>query len=276
MIRSDFHLHTNASDGTETRHQLIKIALQNNVKYMSITDHDTMINTSDERIGDLRLIRGCELSAKDGKTGRRVHILCYDPEDTKELEEYFEYMRSERLRVGRKYLENIADRFPVIDMEDLEPYMNLSGTVFKSYIMQAIMTYGYAAEVYGDLYRELFGKGTPNGVIRAEYGDVRDVARIARRSGGLCSVAHPSVYRSMDVTKELLDAEAVDAVEVWHPRNTEEDKAVLQEWCKEKGLIMTGGTDYHGMLSSVPCVPGMTGPDEENLRKILERLGIRD
>ena len=273
MIRSDFHLHTDASDGTATRRQIIKLAQASGVRYMSITDHDTMINTSSEILGELTLIRGCELSGKDSKAGRRVHILCYEPENTLELNEYFEYMRNERIRVGKIYLENIQDMFPVMDLDELEPYMYLSGTIFKSYIMQALMDFGYTKEVYGDLYKKLFGKESPNAGIRANYADARDIVKIVRRSGGICSIAHPSVYKSMDVTKELIDSGYVDAVEVWHPRNTKEDKAVLKEWCREKDLIMTGGTDYHGMNSQILCVPGMTGPDDYNLKRLIERAG---
>jgi len=38
----------------------------------------------------------------------------------------------------------------------------------------------------------------------------------------------------------------IDGIEIFHPRNTEEDKAVLLELAQKHGLLITGGTDYHG------------------------------
>ena len=73
-----------------------------------------------------------------------------------------------------------------------------------------------------------------------------DVLPIAKASGGVVVLAHPSVYQSMDLARKLAENHMVDGIEVHHPRNREEDKAVLLELCQKYGLHVTGGTDYHG------------------------------
>jgi len=41
----DLHIHTNASDGTWDRHELIEKLLENDIGLFSITDHDTIENS---------------------------------------------------------------------------------------------------------------------------------------------------------------------------------------------------------------------------------------
>ena len=64
--------------------------------------------------------------------------------------------------------------------------------------------------------------------------------------------------------EELASRGEIDGVEVWHPRNLEEDIPVYQEIAEQHGLIMTGGTDFHGMYSSVPRPVGsFTTPEDQ-------------
>ena len=63
-------------------------------------------------------------------------------------------------------------------------------------------------------------------------------------------MAHPSVYSSMELLRELTDQNLLDGIEVYHPQNTEEDRAVCFALAEEKGLLVTGGSDFHGMYAS--------------------------
>ena len=59
-------------------------------------------------------------------------------------------------------------------------------------------------------------------------------------------LAHPSVYKSMELARELAAEGRIDGVEIDHPRNTEEDKKELHALARAHGLIVTGGSDFHG------------------------------
>ena len=85
---------------------------------------------------------------------------------------------------------------------------------------------------------------------------------------GVAVLAHPSVYHSMPLARELIAAGRLDGVEIDHPRNTEEDKAELEQLAAEYGLIVTGGTDYHGMNTNTPHPVGTCTTADEQIARI--------
>mgnify|MGYP002081228629 CR=1 FL=1 len=68
--------------------------------------------------------------------------------------------------------------------------------------------------------------------------------------------------------RELIAAGRLDGVEIDHPRNTEEDKAELEQLAAEYGLIVTGGTDYHGMNTNTPHPVGTCTTADEQIARI--------
>ena len=76
-------------------------------------------------------------------------------------------------------------------------------------------------------------------------------------------LAHPYTYDSTDLMQELVGSGLLDGVEVWHPRNTEEQRAQLQDFAEAHDMLMTGGSDFHGMYTGKPRPLGCCfAPDE--------------
>ena len=101
-----------------------------------------------------------------------------------------------------------------------------------------------------------------------EYPEVTEIVPKIHEAGGLAVLAHPAVYDSYDVMEELLPL-GLDGVEVCHPRNHPDDPERLSGFCREHGLIMTGGTDFHGLYTKKPNPLGTctTGDDQVELMK---------
>ena len=101
-----------------------------------------------------------------------------------------------------------------------------------------------------------------------EYPEVTEIVPKIHEAGGLAVLAHPAVYDSYDVMEELLPL-GLDGVEVWHPRNHPDDPERLSGFCREHGLIMTGGTDFHGLYTKKlnPLGTCTTGDDQVELMK---------
>jgi len=98
-------------------------------------------------------------------------------------------------------------------------------------------------------------------IVHPEYPDVFEVLELLQSSGAVTVLAHPSVYDSMPLLPDLIDA-GLDGVEVWHPRNTEADRTELLGIAERHGLVTTGGSDFHGMYSAGPNPFGScTTPD---------------
>ena len=85
--------------------------------------------------------------------------------------------------------------------------------------MQALELLGLTdGSIYGETYHKLFG-WNPRGIVlhSPEYLPVRQVLATAKASGGAVAFAHPTVYKSMPLLRELAAEGAVDGIEVYHP-----------------------------------------------------------
>ena len=116
----------------------------------------------------------------------------------------------------------------------------------------------------------------PRGIVlhSPEYLPVRQVLATAKASGGAVVFAHPTVYKSMPLLRELATEGAVDGIEVYHPSNSAEDSTECLALCKQYGLVATAGTDFHGRNHKHPHPIGTcTAPDEAaaQLRAIAEK-----
>ena len=100
------------------------------------------------------------------------------------------------------------------------------------------------------------------------YETVDTILNLIQECRGVAVLAHPSVYHSMPLARELIAAGRLDGVEIDHPRNTEEDKAELEQLAAEYGLIVTGGTDYHGMNTNTPHPVGTCTTADEQIARI--------
>ena len=143
-------------------------------------------------------------------------------------------------------------------------------------LMQALELLGLTdGSIYGETYHKLFG-WNPRGIVlhSPEYLPVRQVLATAKASGGAVVFAHPTVYKSMPLLRELAAEGAVDGIEVYHPSNSPEDSAECLALCKQYGLVATAGTDFHGRNHKHPHPIGTcTAPDEAaaQLRAIAEK-----
>ena len=99
---------------------------------------------------------------------------------------------------------------------------------------------------------------------------MRDVLATARASGAVVVFAHPTVYKSMPLVRELVKEGMIDGIEVEHPRNSPEDKAECAALCAQYGLIHTGGTDFHGANHAHPHPVGTCITTDDQIARIEE------
>lgn len=271
-MTGDLHCHSTFSDGSTPIGQLPRLAARAGLGWLAVSDHDSLRAAEyalahPEQEG-VRLIPAVELSARDTARGRRVHILCYWPDvDSPELRRYCDYMAAERVEAGRRNAADLAREEPRFDPAWAEPLWQASGVPFKAHLMDALCEAGLADGIYAVRYQALFGKGGPiHNPCR--YDPVEGVLATIRAAGGVAVLAHPSVYHSMELAAELAAAGRIDGVEIDHPRNTEEDKAALRRLADRHGLLVTGGTDFHGRYTGTPHPLGTGVTAEETIRRI--------
>jgi hypothetical protein len=126
------------------------------------------------------------------------------------------------------------------------------------------MESGLTDRIYGDLYMELFSADSEKSVLREpDHPEPKDILEAIHDAGGIAVLAHPALYNNMELLDELIAA-GLDGVEVWHPSADEQTIEHLRKLAKKNGLLMTGGSDFHGMygVGNVSVGTCMT-PDEQ-------------
>ena len=269
----DLHCHTTLSDGSLGIEEVISQAKRMNIDYLSITDHDTMSSFSradvlGARYG-VKILHGAELSAWDKTRSSKVHILCYAPKPPDRLEGLCLKSCEIRKACSKEMIAKVMEKFP-ITLESVLKYTTSSKSIFKQHIMRALIDYGYALEFYGDLDRELFNPKTGSCYMEREYPDVNFVLDLIHSAKGVAVMAHPAQYDNIELLKELAEKGKIDGVEIGHYSADESYRKALGEIAEKYDLIVTGGSDFHGLYNSVPTHLGSEYTTKENLDRILK------
>ena len=275
----DLHCHTTLSDGSLGIEDIIVQAKRTGVDFISITDHDTMSSISrakvlGERYG-IQPIPGVELSAWDKTRNRKVHILCYAPQKPDRLEGICIKACEIRKQCAKEMVQNVMERYP-ITAESVMKHATGSKSIFKQHIMHALIDYGYTTHFYGRLNNELFNLETGSCVVEREYPDVNFVLDLIHSARGVAVMAHPVYYNSLELLEELAQKGKLDGVEAYHYTADEEQQKKILEIAEKYNLIVTGGSDFHGLYNAKPTHIGSNVTDKENIDRILRLANKKD
>lgn len=248
MSLGDFHLHTVHSDGRKTPAEVAAMAYRNGVRYLALTDHDTVAGMDEMRAAvalypGLTLIPGVELSVE--AAGSEVHMLGYwfderDPAFLQQLEQF----REGRVGRGREMVTLLR----ALGMEIAwERVLEIAGeaSVGRPHVALALLEKGYVGSVNEafDLY---LGNGKPAYVSREKLLPA-DAIRMIEAAGGIAVVAHPQFIAERDARLTELAALGVVGMEVYYKANSPALIAELQAVAERLGILPLGGSDYHGL-----------------------------
>ncbi len=267
----DLHTHTNFSDGSSDIELLPKLAARAGLTHLAVSDHDTTLSAEyaygHPVVQGVRMIPAVELTGFDvARAPGAPSVLL--AQATPALKEFCALMAARRNAATEKSMEELEALYPQFCREEAKAFSRRSGVTYKTHLIRLLFEYGYTDGIYKELYRELFGAGRGRVLHDPAYEPVQAVLELARGTGGVVVLAHPSVYSSMELAAQLAAQGAIDGVEIDHPRNTPQDKAALHELARQYGLIVTGGTDFHGMHMSKPTPLGAMTTRDEMLARI--------
>lgn len=277
-MKADLHTHTTLSDGAATPQELLRQAKVQGVTHLAITDHDHLaysaaLAAQAAALG-ITLFPGVELSTWDAERERKVHLLCYFPKQTADLEAHCQALSAQRTAVGEEMISLVQKQYP-ITREDVYAYTKGCTSLYRQHIMRALMDYGYTERLYGDLYHALFSPRGGSAFRQVTYPKLSLVLELIHASGGVCVLAHPYEYNTIDLMQELVQQQAIDGIEVWHSRCSPKGEAHLLEYAREHHLLMTAGSDFHGMHSGKPSPLGNRFLDEQQLQAFLDGCNHR-
>ena len=269
----DLHCHTTMSDGSLGIEDVILQAKRMNIDFLSITDHDTLSSFSrakilGERYG-VKMIQGVEMSAWDKERNRKVHIICYAPKKPDRLEGLCLKSCEIRKSCSKEMIEKVMQLYPITP-ESVLKHCTGSKSIYKSHIMRALIEYGYALEFYGELDKKLFSVDSGICLVEREYPDVRFVLELIHSARGVAVMAHPALYDSMELLAELAEEKKLDGVEVYHYSADDNQKKEMLDIAEKYDLIVTGGSDFHGLYNAVPPPLGSNTTSKKNLDRIIK------
>lgn len=269
----DLHLHSLRSDGTEPPAEVMRSAHAEGLRTVALTDHDTTAGWAEAAEAavslDMTLIPGMEMSARQG--WRSVHILAYlfDP-DNVALRAEMDRIRADRIGRAERIVKKISRDYPVT-WADVVEQTSGDATVGRPHIADALVALGIARD-RGDAFDGILHPR--QGYYVSHYApEPLDVVRLIVEAGGVPIVAHPVPHgrdrmMPLEYVEQLLDA-GLGGFEIDHRENTEEGKAILRRLAKERDLIVTGSSDYHG--AGKPNRPGENTTAPEMLERIIAR-----
>jgi hypothetical protein len=262
-MRADLHVHSTASDGTCTPEALVELALGKGLSVLAVADHDSVEGTAEAIHAahgtSLSIVPAVELSAV-GPDGSDVHVLGYfiDVTDA-HLLSHLADLRIARERRAATIVSTLTQAGYPLDLEDV---MSLSGggAIGRSHIARALVVAGHAQSVPA-AFQTLIGR---NGsfYIPKDVRGPEDVIACIDEAGGFAVLAHPGSSKIDGLIAGLIDS-GLRGIEAYHSDHTPEQQAHYAALGAELGLLVTGGSDYHGPAAPNPELGSVDIPEHD-------------
>lgn len=234
------------------------MAVSEGLQALAIADHDTLAgyDAARETAADcgLELVCAVELSTRPneqreaGRRERSVHVLGYWllSEPTVGFRSYLETQQASRRQRNVDLVAKLRQLNVSITLEEAEVYGR--NQVGRPHFARVLCDKGYVKNMQEafDVYLADEAKAA---VDRDEPALEEGIRRI-RDGGGIASLAHPVrlPQRGADLERlveSLIDV-GLEAIEVFHSEHTAADCAEFAGIARRFGLIVTGGSDFHG------------------------------
>jgi len=264
-VRIDLHTHSDVSDGTDRPAELVARAAAAGLDAVALTDHDTTAGWAQALAAappGLRVVPGAELSTctDDAIT---VHLLAYgfDQGAPALVREQAMLRQRRRERLRRIARGMAADGLPV-DEDAVFAGLAPDVPAGRPHLAAALVEAGAVASVQ-EAFDRYLRDGGPY-YVRRDDTPLLDAVRMIADAGGVTVLAHPLAARGGRVIGEGVIAELAAAglagVEVDHPQHDEPARRRLRWIAAELGLVVTGGSDYHGANKPTPLGAETTAP----------------
>jgi predicted metal-dependent phosphoesterase TrpH len=248
----DLHMHSTASDGTCSPAELVAEAVSAGLKAVALTDHDTFAGVdameAAARAAGIRFLPGIELSV-ELPDGGGIHMLGYCfTRGRGVLERELERVTRGREERNRRIVARLGELGLELTYEEV--LAQAGGKIIGRPHFAAVMVRrGYVAEPK-EAFDKYLGKGKAAYFDRERFTAEQGIQFI-RECGGVAVLAHPSLLtlpagQTLDeVVRHLADC-GLGGIECYYSLHTAEQTATFLEYARRYGLVVTGGSDYHG------------------------------
>ena len=259
MKKADLHIHSSYSDGSDDIFDLVEKIKNAKIDIFALTDHDTIegvIKLSNYDFKEIRFIKGVELTCKLNDI--KCHILGYGVdvknEKLNKLIETGKILRRKKLELRIEYLKNIHN---IILTDEELSWLYSRKSVVKTHLANVLVKRGLADNNLSAMEKYLDGCKTGN--TRFDGFEAVDTLKSA---GAIPVWAHPiggegerhikkeEFYPKL---KTMLEA-GIEGIECYYSRYNADEIKFLVDCAKENNLLISGGSDYHGLNKDIPLL----------------------
>lgn len=246
----DLHTHSTASDGTFSPEELVYLAKKEKLQALALTDHDTIEGLKNAyktaKDVDLPFLCGVEISIKFEGPGH-FHLLGYflEPEIPK-ISEPLQRLKKAREERNKKMIEKLNQLGIEITFDELRKLAY--GEIGRPHIANLLVKKGVVRS-FEEAFEKYLKKGAlayvPKALLLPE-----EAIKLILQAKGVPVLAHPLTLKLdylnlKNYLKELKDLGLI-GVEAFYPEHNPEFTKFLINCAKELGLLITGGSDFHG------------------------------
>lgn len=247
MIHADLHTHTTHSDGGTLAWQNVRLAVMRGLEAVAIADHDSLAGISEAqeeaKKWGIKVVPAVEI------TTPHYHILGYNFTQTKDFEEFVRYSRECQNERTAQKIAMLQEQGYTVSMElvrELSPADARIGTQNLVYALKQTDLRGRSRREISAMVRALpkFDSAAPS---------VQDAVNAIHAAGGIAVFAHPPRDAKTMEDVEAVLATGIDGIEIqpnFYNPNLSKSEIVtypaMEALAKERGLLLTTGSDYHG------------------------------
>lgn len=262
----DLHIHTTNSDGKYTVKEILQMAEKRKINTISFCNHNVIwayrelekINVKDYYSG--KIITGIEFDFKYKK--KDLHILGYnfnveilknskyldrrtEEELIKTEEQHLEFFKSVCKKLNIKLSPNLK----------ITRYNEPANDIIKADMQKHKENDEILDKILGKDRKTSFWLGHVTNPESPFYIDFTEnlptpieIANEIHNAGGIVVLPHIFEYKSTDNIKllnEMYELGILDGIECIHTKHNLEQVKYLENFCKERSLLMSGGSDFH-------------------------------
>lgn len=259
MNQVDLHCHTTASDGRLDPATLIARAARLALKVIAVTDHDSTDGVAPAlaagQTWGVEVIPGVEINTD--VPGAEVHVLGYyvDPAD-ETLARELARLREGRIGRARRMAEILTEMGAPVDFRRILAIAG-DGAVGRPHVARALVEAGHVG-TFDEAFQRYIGRHSPAYVERLRFSPA-EACRLIRQAGGVPALAHPVSYDrfgairtpfGLDKTLPELCEAGLLGIEAYYPGYDAVTIEYILGVARRYGLVVTGGTDFHGLRPS--------------------------